>query len=118
MIIPKPRKYREVSVIKAMNKDKDLAMDILDFIKAREKASPEPDVDPLDAIALMFKEDWSVSTYKVLCCKHCDLEIDDIVIDVILINDSNVTFVIFFNLRRCLNSSNIIKSSRLLNKIA
>ena len=118
MIIPKPRKYREVSVIKAMNKDKDLAMDILDFIKAHEKASPEPDVDPLDAIALMFKEDWSVSTYKVLCCKHCDLEIDDIVIDVILINDSNVTFVIFFNLRRCLNSSNIIKSSRLLNKIA
>ena len=63
-------KYREAFVIKEMNKDEDLATELQNFIKARKKES-EPQVDPLedpshlDALALMFKEDWSVKTYKV-----------------------------------------------------
>ena len=64
-------KYREVFVIKEMNNDPDLATHVQEFIKARKKQSLEPEVDPLedpshlDAMALMFKEDWSVKTYKV-----------------------------------------------------
>ena len=64
-------KYREAFVIKEMNQDEDLATHLQDFIKARKKQSLEPDVDPLedpahlDALAFMFKEDWSVKSYKV-----------------------------------------------------
>ena len=56
-------KYREVFVIQAMANDADLATDLKAFIKARQKDKPE--VDALDALALMFSEDLTVKNYNV-----------------------------------------------------
>ena len=57
-------KYREVSVIHEMLNDDQLATELLTFIKARKNGG-EVKVDPLDALALLFKEDFSVKNYNV-----------------------------------------------------
>ena len=57
-------KYREVSVIQEMDNDDQLATEILAFVKARKNGG-DVKVDPLDALALLFKEDFSVKNYDV-----------------------------------------------------